>query len=449
MTDIKLAVRSRRPSPPLDSFTLSTASEEDEKAPGTQPRSLKTDSYPMYQQLAEQDCLTNLRQNANISPELREKLCKIINGGLINTGNNDDTSKKDFLGELMHLWYDDIFVVSEIYNTLRRNGQHITKEIKMLANKMDEAHRIFIGNDGDWKIKLANDNEVYYYYMVQTVGDSEFKFRDYLDVGNFKRTQIDKYLLNDQLFAIPFGVGGNYLGSHANMLIIKQYNDEKYDKPVIECEHFEPHGQYYMAEQYKEKSDFIINRVWELIHLLFDPAKYKIIVLNPNQICPLVEKFDTLQGLTSGDFGGSCAVFSLWYMFLRLLNPSRSRSETYYLMNNFLKSSHSANDIMRQIIETFTSLVTVDLTTVNGIPLMQDTREMFEQSIFPDGVFPTEGGRINPPKPTRKKKNVKTVKKRNKKNKKTIKIINSKHSKTRIKRKNTIPNIINRHDLTN
>jgi hypothetical protein len=46
------------------------------------------------QQLAEQDCLTNLRQNANISPGLREKLCKIINGGLINTGKNDDTNKK-------------------------------------------------------------------------------------------------------------------------------------------------------------------------------------------------------------------------------------------------------------------------------------------------------------------------------------------------------------------
>ena len=439
MADIGLAVRPRKPPRPLDSFTLSRASKE----PAIQPRSLNSDSYSMYlglspQQLAEQECLTNLRQNANISPELREKLCKIINGGLINTGNNDEKKTKDSIKDLMHLWFNDAFVVSEIYNTLRRNGLHVTKEIKMLANKMDEDHRVFIGSDGDRKLKLANDNEVYYYYMVQTVGDDNFKVRAFLDVGDFKRTQIDEYLLNDQLFAIPFGVGGDYLGSHANMLIIKQYNDEKYDKPVIECEHFEPHGQYFLAETYKEKSDFIINRVWELIHLLFDPAKYKIIVLNPNQICPLVEKFDTLQGLTSGDFGGSCVVFSLWYMFLRLLNPSRSRSETYYLMNNFLKSSHSANDIIRQIIATFTSLVTVDLTTVNGIPLRQDTREMFEQKVFPDGVFPTEGGRMNPPKPMRKKR-VKTVKKRNKKYNKTIKktkIINRKRKKTKKSKEN-------------
>ena len=407
--------------------------------------SMSTDlPEPMFlgllpEQLAEHDCLANLGENTSISRDLKQKLCKIINGVLVNTGNNDDTNKKDLLGELMHLWYNDPFVVSEIINTLRRNGLHVTKEIKMIVNKMDEAHRVFIGYD-DVDFKLANDNEVYYYYAVQTVGDDNFAVRDYLDVGDFKRTQIDKYLLNDQLFAIPFGISGDYLGgAHANMLIIKQYNDEKSGKPVIECEHFEPHGQYYKAEQYKEHSDFIINRVWEFIHLLFDPKKYKIIVLNPNQICPLVEKFDILQGLTSGDWSSSCSVFSLWYMFLRLLNPSRSRSETYCLMNNFLKSSHSANDIIRQIITTFTSLVTVDLTTntVNGIPLNEETTcEILARKIIPPG-FPTEGGRMNPPKPMRKKR-VKTVKKRSKKYNKTIKktkIINRKRKKTKIKRK--------------
>ena len=74
------------------------------------------------------------------------------------------------------------------------------------------------------------------------------------------------------------------------------------------------------------------------------------------------------------------------------------------------------------------------MTTVNGTLLLQDTREMLEQKVFPDGVFPKEGGRMNPLKPTRKKK-VKTVKKRNKNNNKTIKNINSKRRKTKIKRK--------------
>lgn len=416
--------------PPDDEVEAEVAIAQPRKQP--RPR----DSFTMTlgltpEQLAEQDCLTNFRENATISTELKQKLCKIINGVLINPGDNHDISKKDLLGELMHIWYNDNLVVSEIYDTLRQNGLHITKEINMNVEQMKEADRIFIGANGDTGIKTENDNEVYYYYYLRDYKSSTLKFFNARVFEEFKDIEIDKYLLNDQLFAIPFGIGG-YLGDHANMLIIKQYNDEKYDKPVIECEHFEPHGQYYMAEMDKEKSNFIINRVFEFIHLLFDPKKYKIIILNPNQICPTVE----LQGLTSNEWGGSCTVFAMWYMFLRLLNPTRSRSETYHLMNNFLKSSRSANDIIRQIVATFTSLVSIDLTafTVNGTPLTPPKREALAQHIFPNG-FPTEGGRMNPAKPTRKKKKFKTVKKRNKKYDKTRKIINSKRRKTKIKRK--------------
>ena len=388
---------------PIDSYSISTGSPESN-------RSRSIDSFPLSlglspEQLAEQECLTNLGENTNISRELKQKLCKIINGVLVNT---DDTPNNLF-GELMSIWYNDTIVVSEIYKTLRRNGLHITNKIVMVVKPMDEDHRILIGlpEDNDMPLKTANDDKLFYFYIsVDVEGRST-----YFNADVFKH-QMNKYLESDQLFAIPFSFSG-FMGTHANMLIIRQYKNEKYEKPVIECEHFEPHGQYFLAESNKEYSDFIINRVWEIIHLLFDPEKYKIIVLNPNQICPIVEKYDTLQGLTTEEWGGSCAIFSLWYMFLRLLNPSRSRSETYYLMNNFLKSSHSANDIIRQIIATFTSLVTVDLTTVNGTPLMLDTSETLEQKVFPDGVFPTEGGRMNLPKPTRKKK-FKTVKKRNK-----------------------------------
>ena len=49
-----------------------------------------------------------------------------------------------------------------------------------------------------------------------------------------------------------------------------------------------------------------------------------------------------------------------------------------------------------------------------------------------DKILASKGARMNPPKPMRKKKKFKTVKKRNKK---TIKIINRKRNKTKIKRK--------------
>ena len=430
-TDVKF--RPGRPPRPPDSFTLSTASKEEEKEPAIQPKSLKTDSYSMYlglspQQLAEQDCLTNLRQNANISPELREKLCKIINGGLIDTGNNDEKKTKDSIKDLMHLWFKDNVVIEEIYDTLRRNGLHITEQIILNVSPLEDRLRPYV----DQGFLKAEKDEIYMYYLWDHKHPLGAEGMRVFVPEVFKETQINQYLLSNQLFAIPFGIESHIWGGHRNMLLVRQYQDAQYDKPVIKVEHFEPHGQFFDAgldaARNKEQSDFIVNRVFELIQLLFDPAKYKIIVLNPNQICPTVE----LQGLTSKEWGGSCEIFSLWYMLLRLLNPSRSRSETYHLMNNFLKSSHSANEVIRQIYATFTSLITVDMTTVNGTPLMPGTRERLEQTMFPDGVFPTEGGRMNPPKPMRKKKKFKTVKKRNKK---TIKIINRKRNKTKIKRK--------------
>jgi hypothetical protein len=426
-TDVKF--RPGRPPRPVDYFTLSTNKPDNDTSVALVKKESNIDLNPMSlglspEQVAEHDCLTNFRENANISIELRRKICKIINGVMVNTGDNDDTKKKDSLDELMHLWFNDHYVVSEIDDTLRRNGLHIAKQIILLVRPMDKYHRDLIDQQGSNIVFASDDYKLYYGFFTFNAKHSAGNNGFYPLNPAFYKETIDQYLLSEQLFAIPFGF--SYMGiNHSNMLIIRQYNNDTDTKKIIEAEHFEPHGQFFEpgldAALNKEQSDFIVNRVFELIQLLFDPAKYKIIVLNPNQICPTVE----LQGLTSGDFGGSCKIFAWWYMLLRLLNPSRSRSETYHLMNNFLTSSHSANDIIRQIVATFVSLVSVDLTrfTVNGISLSAVTK---------DKILASKGGRMNPPKPMRKKKKFKTVKKRNKK---TIKIINRKRNKTKIKRK--------------
>jgi len=85
----------------------------------------------------------------------------------------------------------------------------------------------------------------------------------------------------------------------------------------------------------------------------------------------------SLQSLTSGKWGGSCALFSLWYMCLRLLNPSRSSSNTYLLMVDFLKSNKNPNVILRNIVRTFVSLVDVNIDefTVNGRSFRNKTIE--------------------------------------------------------------------------
>jgi len=332
--------------------------------------------------LEEQECLKNLGQDDGISIELREKLCKIING--VKSDSDSDSTSSVF--ELMDLWYNDIRVLEELRNIFILRGLRITPEICLVIKKIKQEER-----DNYHYMVDANDGELSYNYSVLV--------RNHFTIfnpENFRYFYIDHFLLREDLFAIPFGFQGEY-GSHANMLICRKYTDARYDKPVIECEHFEPHGQYFIGNIYKDQSDFIINRVFELLHLLFDPNEYKIIVLNPNQICP--KEVKKLQSLTHSEWGGSCTLFSLWYMFLRLLNPSRSRSDNYHLMVKFLKSVTDPNDILREIVSTFVSLLNINLNdfTVNDEPFLEETKNeivekrkmMRGESVYQDNTKPS------------------------------------------------------------
>lgn len=424
--EIEMAIPQQRKQPttrPVDSFTLSTA--------------------PSQQQI-QKECLNNLAKNQNISSRLRKKLCKIINGILVDT--DGDSDEQDKFNELMSLWYYDSVLIEEIYETLKKNGLRMTKEITCLAN-------IEPPSKPGWN--TTNDGISYHYfgfyiYIDKTSGLQEEALVP-LNIENFKHTEIDKFLSSDELFAIPFGFSGTYFGygrddSHQNMIIVKKYTYKDGRKPVIECELFEPHGKYYNGD--KNASDFIIARVGELMRLLFDPNEYEIIVLTPEQICPLVEseENEVLQGLTYDEWGGSCAIFSMWYAFLRLLNPRRSVAHTYKLMNDFLKTSPTKNKIIRLIVSAFISLVSVDLDTFTinkKYTLLNETQEDIREkqqqllkNISPmsaDLRLYSKGGR----KKTRRR--CKTIiKKRTNKNNKTIKILNSKRTKTKIKRIYTI-----------
>ena len=337
----EVAVPQQRKQPrPIDSFTLSTA--------------------PSQEQI-QKECLNNLAKNQNISSRLRRKLCQIINGIMVDT--RGDSDKQDKFSELMSLWFYDSVLIEEIYETLKKNGLRMTKGITCLA-------KIEPPSKPGWS--MTDDGISYryfglYIYFDETSG-SQGEALVPLDLESFKHTEIDKFLSSDELFAIPFGFSGTYFGdgrdnSHQNMIIVKKYTYKDGRKSVIECELFEPHGKYYDGD--KETSNFIITRVRELMRLLFDPSEYEIIVLTPEQLCPLLEseENEVLQGLTHDEWGDSCTILSMWYAFLRLLNPRRSVAHTYKLMNDFLKTSPTKNKIIRQITSAFISLVNVDLDT--------------------------------------------------------------------------------------
>jgi len=362
--------------------------------------------------IVHQDCLQNLGDNVNISLELREKLCKIING------ISSDDNGSDCIDDLMSIWYNDAHLISEIYNILRQRGLHITHAIHLSANAMNPELAAVLSPTSNL-IRSANDLGVQYSYYVLNGTTAS-----YFNPENFKLTELDNYILNDdeKLFAIPFGFSGDYVeGDHANMLIFKKHKGSK----IIECEHFEPYGKSFGRS--KEKADFVINRVFEIVHLLFDPKEYKIIMLNPDTICPL--ESIALQGLVHSEWAGSCAIFSLWYVFLRLLNPLRGRTDTFHLMNDFLKSASDPNDIIRQIVSTFVSLLNINLSDFmvsESTPFTHEKRaEILQQRRHRSRVLGGRAEKLMHKKGFRTKK----IRCRKKHKSKRIKIIKFKRSK--------------------
>lgn len=312
------------------------------------------------------ECVANLSKNENISLELREKICKIINGIPI----DEDEPVQDSFKDLINLWFNDPMLIDAIYETLRQSGLRITPEITCSAYVEVSPSR------STW-IRTKNNIQYNYFSGSHTETDPVSglprNVRTSLDFNVFlESTQINDFALSGELFAIPIKFAGSYItGTHENTIICQiTHRDKASNKLVLECELFEPHGKYFLGgqEKYKELNDFIRSRALDIIYSLFDET-YEIIIFYPDQICPLDEK-KVLQGLTREPWRGTCVVFPMWYVFLRLLNPSRSRADTYHLMNNFLQSSHSVNEVVRLIVLTFTSLVRVNLAdfTINERP---------------------------------------------------------------------------------
>jgi hypothetical protein len=103
------------------------------------------------------------------------------------------------------------------------------------------------------------------------------------------------------------------LESHANALI--------YDKEKRELERFEPHGHGYMQ--------FEQDNLDEALRTFFGVGVRIGTYLPPLLTCPIGLQDDDDDEINPGakDIGGNCAVWTLYYMEIRLSNPLLSRAD--------------------------------------------------------------------------------------------------------------------------
>jgi hypothetical protein len=200
------------------------------------------------------------------------------------------------------------------------------------------------------------------FYIRQHYGKDNKKSTEQFDPELYYETNIEK--CQHKYMAIPIGFQEIKFG-HANMLIIHK------DKNTIKVEHFEPHGDFYSLDPEKNKK---INKyIDHLVYSLFvrnGYTKNRIEIIHPEQLCNLNKSFrHQLQQLLAGtNFSDTCAIFSMWYSFYRLLYPALSSDEVYRQMNNRLERSKNRTETIKMIIQTFLSLIKINIDdyTISG-----------------------------------------------------------------------------------
>ena len=120
-------------------------------------------------------------------------------------------------------------------------------------------------------------------------------------------------------------------------------------------------------------------------------SKDQIEIVHPEQLCRLKQTHNNqLQQLLEGtEFNGTCAIFSLWYSFYRLLYPSLTSEEVYEQMNDRLLKSKNRTETIKMIIQTFLSLVKIDIDS--GV--VSENREI-DSSVMNDINF--KRGKLKP-----------------------------------------------------
>lgn len=263
------------------------------------------------------------------------KLCDDITSS---TKTLSPTKKARNLDNLLHLYFNDNSFREEIFKSMKNPNFCFLHEIRL--------------TNSDTSIRTHS-------------GKKSFA-RTQFDPVKYRNEQIDPCKSN--IMAIPIIITmvtpTNTItpgSGHSNVLIIQKHDSNQ----TLEAELFEPHGKKRPTQYEMEDIQFR-----NLLEVLF--PEYTINFIPPVDLCPEIKG---LQGrVKSGNWSGTCTMFTMWYAFLRLLSPSTSREDIYaYMFEVFEKES--PENVIEYITTAFTDLVKININegTVNGrvIPMSQ------------------------------------------------------------------------------
>lgn len=185
------------------------------------------------------------------------------------------------------------------------------------------------------------------------------------------------------IFLIPLGLSSNVLQfSHANVLVI--------DVIKHTCSHFDPHGS--------------ITLMWEPVvhaHLEIFCANIGCLYETPRMICPNTPKgrigpqaLLNRQPSTKTHLHGTCAVWSLWFIYLRVKYPEPSAAELLqYAIDGFYQGDEGL-DSLGVFIEKFIIgiLKSLDLSKHKHSKLLTDNAlaKKFAEQVGIKGVDPSD-----------------------------------------------------------
>lgn len=133
--------------------------------------------------------------------------------------------------------------------------------------------------------------------------------------------------------------------SHANVLI--------YDKTLNELERFDPHGYDQYQPFNTDGLDVVINDTWsKKMETSPIKTKRKFKYFSPKQFCPrnayiLQSKESEDLFASDSDNHGTCAVWRLWYIHVRLANPELSRKQVILYASKKLNENGSVRKFIK------------------------------------------------------------------------------------------------------
>ena len=235
--------------------------------------------------------------------------------------------------EHLHLYFNDSNLIRSIYKQMSKDyGFCFLKEIE-------------VSDDITFKIYSSKTNKL-----------NDFDKQQYIDseVSSCKNAT----------FAIPFSVP-----QHANMLII---NTKKQT-----VEHFEPNG---ILEG--DIGEILIAAAMKLKEELFPDYTYLPVI----SFCPETGiQMELARRFPHSNFLGSCAIWSMWYAFLRLSSPDLDQRFIYeYSIKT--EDLDNLDDFIIYLINAFLSKVKI-IRDEEGRPISVDGKEMkvFKRIAYDNG----------------------------------------------------------------